>query len=56
MGICSSRKSSLNERPTLIHTPEPDAAKKKVEEAIGDKLKDAVGGEAGEALKKLFNF
>lgn len=32
------------------------AAKKQVEDAIGDKLKDAVGGDAGEALKNLLKF
>ena len=32
------------------------AAQKKIEEAVGDKIKDAVGGEAGEVLKKLFKF
>jgi AsmA protein len=32
------------------------AAKKKIEKAVGDKLKDAIGGEAGETLQKLFKF
>jgi len=31
-------------------------AKKKVEKAVGKKLKDAVGGEAGEALKNILKF
>ncbi|MCP5199660.1 MAG: AsmA family protein [Gammaproteobacteria bacterium] len=33
-----------------------NAAKKKVQDAIGDKLDKAIPGEAGEALKKLFKF
>lgn len=33
-----------------------DAAKKKVQEEIGDKLKNVIPGDAGEALKKIFKF
>ena len=33
-----------------------DAAKEKVKDAIGDKLEKAIGGEAGDVLKKLFKF
>ena len=31
-------------------------AKKKVEKAVGDKIKDSVGGQAGEALKNILKF
>ena len=33
-----------------------NAAKEKIEKAVGDNIKDAIGGDAGEALKKIFKF
>ena len=48
--------SCLPDAGKILSQVVKNAAKKEIEKKVGDKIKDAVGGEAGEVLKDLFKF
>ena len=56
---CSGKFDSLGCKPDLeplLKTIVKNKAKKQIEKAIGNKIRDAIGSDAEKALKKLFKF